>query len=70
MGKKSKGLKLAYKVTFSYVLYHVCMVLLILFFMDKEIARIEKSFEEQYRKNAQESILNLEERSLKQRGSG
>lgn len=64
MRNKSKGLKLADKITFSYLTYHILMVVLILLFVSVEIMRIQTSFEKQYRKDAEESILNLNERIL------
>ena len=53
---KPDKLKLAYKLTFCYLLYHILLVTAILFFVDRGIVLLENRFEEKYRENAEVSM--------------
>lgn len=56
--------KLAYKLTFSYLIYHIVLVLIILFFADQGIVSIEHRFEEKYRETAETSMDALNQNLL------
>lgn len=61
---KADKLKLAYKLTFCYLLYHILLVTAILFFVDRGIILLENRFEEKYRENAEVSMEALNQRLL------
>ncbi|MCI9454670.1 MAG: histidine kinase [Dorea sp.] len=61
---KADKLKLAYKLTFCYLLYHILLVTAILFFVDRGIVLLENRFEEKYRENAEVSMEALNQRLL------
>lgn len=61
---KPDKLKLAYKLTFCYLLYHILLVTAILFFVDRGIVLLENRFEEKYRENAVVSMDALNQRIL------
>lgn len=62
--RKSDNFKLAYRLTFYYLLYHILLVIAILFFADQVLLRIEKQFEQKYQRTVEESMEDLNQKIL------